>query len=69
MPFETLVNKAKIRYWGVSNSDVGDMRQLVDLPNGTNVAADQVLYNLERRGTEFDLLPWCQRNGVPVMAY
>ena len=67
--FETLVGEGKIRYWGVSNFDVGDMRELVDLSNGANVAADQVLYNLERRGIEFDLLPWCQRSGVPVMAY
>jgi diketogulonate reductase-like aldo/keto reductase len=67
--FETLVGSGKIRYWGVSNFDVGDMQELVDLPNGANVAADQVLYNLERRGIEFDLLPWCQRGGVPVMAY
>src|SRR3984893_6632247 len=48
--FETLIGEGKIRYWGVSNFDVGDMRELVDLPNGTNVAADQVLYNLARRG-------------------
>jgi diketogulonate reductase-like aldo/keto reductase len=67
--FETLVGEGKIRYWGVSNFDVGDMQELVDLSNGANVAADQVLYNLERRGIEFDLLPWCQRCGVPVIAY
>lgn len=67
--FETLAGAGKIRYWGVSNFDVGDMQELVDLPNGANVAADQVLYNLEHRGIEFDLLPWCQRGGVPVMAY
>jgi diketogulonate reductase-like aldo/keto reductase len=67
--FEALVGAGKIRYWGVSNFDVGDMQELVDLPNGANVAANQVLYNLERRGIEFDLLPWCQRSGVPVMAY
>ena len=67
--FETLVGEGKIRYWGVSNFDVGDMQELVDLSNGGNVAADQVLYNLERRGIEFDLLPWCQRSDVPVMAY
>jgi diketogulonate reductase-like aldo/keto reductase len=66
---ETLVGEGKIRYWGVSNFDVGDMQELVDLSNGANVAADQVLYNLERRGIEFDLLPWCQRSDVPVMAY
>ena len=67
--FEGLVGAGKIRYWGVSNFDVGDMQDLLDLPNGANVAADQVLYNLERRGIEFDLLPWCQCSGVPVMAY
>jgi diketogulonate reductase-like aldo/keto reductase len=66
---EILVGAGKIRYWGVSNFDVGDMQQLVDLSNGANVAANQVLYNLERRGIEFDLLPWCQRSDVPVMAY
>jgi diketogulonate reductase-like aldo/keto reductase len=67
--FESLVSAGKIRYWGVSNFDVGDMQELVDLVDGANVAANQVLYNLERRGIEFDLLPWCQRSGVPVMAY
>jgi diketogulonate reductase-like aldo/keto reductase len=67
--FESLVSAGKIRYWGVSNFDVGDMQELVDLLDGANVAANQVLYNLERRGIEFDLLPWCQRSGVPVMAY
>jgi diketogulonate reductase-like aldo/keto reductase len=67
--FEALVGAGKIRYWGVSNFDVGDMQELVDLPDGANVATDQVLYNLERRGIEFDLLPWCRRSGVPIMAY
>lgn len=67
--FETLVGAGKIRYWGVSNFDVDDMQELVDLPDGANVVADQVLYNLERRGIEYDLLPWCQRSGVPVIAY
>jgi len=67
--FETLVGAGKIRYWGVSNFDVGDMQDLVDLPDGANVVADQVLYNLEHRGIEYDLLPWCQRSGVPIIAY
>jgi diketogulonate reductase-like aldo/keto reductase len=67
--FETLVGAGKIRNWGVSNFDVADMQELVDSPNGTNVATDQVLYNLARRGIEFDLLPSCQRSGLPIMAY
>jgi diketogulonate reductase-like aldo/keto reductase len=67
--FETLVGAGKIRNWGVSNFDVADMQELVDLPNGANVATDQVLYNLARRGIEYDLMPLCQRSGLPVMAY
>ena len=46
-----------------------DMEELVNLTGGDEVATDQVLYNLNYRGIEFDLLPWCQRGGLPVMAY
>ena len=67
--FEELKATGKIASWGVSNFDVDDMQDLVDLPDGANVVADQVLYNLAHRGIEYDLLPWCQRSGVPVMAY
>jgi diketogulonate reductase-like aldo/keto reductase len=67
--FETLIGAGKIRLWGVSNFDVADMEELLDLPNGDDVSTDQVLYNLEHRGIELDLLPWCERGGVPVMAY
>ncbi|MEQ1463705.1 aldo/keto reductase, partial [Salmonella enterica] len=67
--FDTLVGAGKIRYWGVSNFDVGDLQGLVDLPHGANVATDQVLYNLARRGIEFDLMPACLRSGLPIMAY
>ncbi|MET7902332.1 aldo/keto reductase [Streptomyces sp. NPDC005355] len=67
--FAVLVEAGKIRYWGVSNFDVSDMTELVSLPGGEGVALNQVLYNLTRRGIEYDLLPWCRRRGVPVMAY
>jgi diketogulonate reductase-like aldo/keto reductase len=66
---EELVKRARIRRWGVSNFDVDDLEELVSVPGGENVAANQVLYNLERRGIEFDLLPWCRERGVAVMAY
>jgi len=62
--FEALREAGHIRAWGVSNFDVGDMREL---PPGC--AANQVLYNVEARGIEFDLLPWSQAHGTPVMAY
>jgi diketogulonate reductase-like aldo/keto reductase len=67
--FEALVASGAIRYWGVSNFDVDDMEELLTVPAGNNVAANQVLYNLGRRGIEFDLLPWCQERNIPVMAY
>ncbi|WP_369188828.1 aldo/keto reductase [Streptomyces sp. R08] len=67
--FADLMEAGKIRYWGVSNLDVTDMVELTALPGGDAVAADQVLYNLSRRGVEWDLLPWCREAGVAVMAY
>jgi diketogulonate reductase-like aldo/keto reductase len=67
--FGMLIGDGKIRHWGVSNFDVADMGELVNLTGGEEAATDQVLYNLDRRGIEFDLLPWCRRNGLPVMAY
>lgn len=64
-----LVAAGKIASWGVSNFDVGDLEELVAIPGGEQVAANQVLYNLARRGAEFDLLPWCEERGIAVMAY
>ncbi|MES5099691.1 aldo/keto reductase [Agrobacterium sp. BA1120] len=67
--FEKLKADGKIRNWGVSNFDTDDMEELFSVTDGKNCAANQVLYNLSRRGPEYDLLPWCQSHGVPVMAY
>ncbi|MBN9244254.1 MAG: aldo/keto reductase [Mesorhizobium sp.] len=67
--FEQLKYDGKIRHWGVSNLDTDDMEDLAALPSGQNCQTDQVLYNLGARGPEFDLLPWCRRRSMPVMAY
>ena len=67
--FTTLVDKGKIRHWGVSNFDPDDMEELVGVAGGEAVATDQVLYNLSRRGIECDLLPWSKDRGCPIMAY
>ncbi len=67
--FEELRKSGKIREWGVSNFDVEDMEELMEVQGGPNCAANQVLYNLARRGIEYDLLPWCQERGIPIMAY
>jgi diketogulonate reductase-like aldo/keto reductase len=67
--FGRLVRAGKIRHWGVSNFDVDDMLDLSRTRGGDDVATDQVLYNLERRGIEFDLMPWCFERAMPIMAY
>ncbi|APG91669.1 aldo/keto reductase [Sinorhizobium americanum] len=67
--FEELKRDGKIIAWGVSNFDVDDMEELISVPEGGNVATNQVLYNLGRRGIEYDLLPWCRDRSVPIMAY
>jgi diketogulonate reductase-like aldo/keto reductase len=66
---EELVRAGRIRRWGVSNFDLGDMEELAAVPGGTAVAVNQVLYNLAHRGIEFDLLPWCAARRIAVMAY
>jgi diketogulonate reductase-like aldo/keto reductase len=63
--FERLREEGKIGRWGVSNFDVDDLKELASPACATN----QVLYNLEERGIEFDLLPWCHQHHQPVMAY
>ena len=67
--FERLQRDGKIRHWGVSNLDADEMEELAAEPGGAACAANQVLYNPQRRGIEWDLLPWCREHGVPVMAY
>lgn len=67
--FETLRAEGKIRHWGVSNLDPADMRELLGVKDGSGCAVNQVLYNPEHRGIEFDLLPWQAERGIPLMAY
>ena len=73
--FEKLREAGKIKRWGVSNFDLDDMEELLAIENGRNCAANQVLYNLENREIEFDLLPFLtsnikpQTSYIPAMAY
>lgn len=66
---EQLKKEGKIRRWGVSNFDTEDMEELFLVPGGENCAVNQVLYHAASRGIEYDLLPWMNMHGVPVMAY
>jgi diketogulonate reductase-like aldo/keto reductase len=67
--FLRLQRDGKIRHHGVSNFDRAEMTQWSALNGGDTVAADQVLYNLARRGPEWDLVPWCREHQVAIMAY
>ena len=64
-----LQREGKISHYGVSNLDLPDMEELWDVPGGDGIAVNQLLYNLSRRGIEWDLLPWLRERRVPVMAY
>jgi len=67
--FAQLAHEQKILHYGVSNFDIGAMEAAERLRGGANVVANQVLYNLCRRGIEWSLLPWCGENKIAVMAY
>ncbi|MGN6471865.1 MAG: aldo/keto reductase [Rhizobiaceae bacterium] len=67
--FEALKRDGKIRHWGVSNFDTGDMEELAGIEDGQAVQTNQVLYNLSSRGIEYDLMPWSDERGIPLMAY
>lgn len=66
---EDLVERGDIRYFGVSNFDRNDIEDWCELKGGDRLSTNQVLYNLGRRWPEWDLLPWCRENNLPVMAY
>jgi diketogulonate reductase-like aldo/keto reductase len=67
--FQLLKQSGKILDYGVSNFDLSDMEEALRIPGGDKIVTNQVLYNLMRRGIEWDLLPWSQENKIPIMAY
>jgi diketogulonate reductase-like aldo/keto reductase len=67
--FDRLQNQGKIRHHGVSNFDRKDMEEWYQLAGGKTVASNQILYNLTRRGPEFDVIPWCRERQISIMAY
>jgi len=67
--FEALQQAGKIRHYGVSNFDRDELEDLWSVKDGRQIATDQVLYNLTRRGIELSLIPWLREHNVPLMAY
>jgi diketogulonate reductase-like aldo/keto reductase len=67
--FEELVKAGKIKSWGVSNFDVDDLDEMLDVAGEGRIACNQVLYHLKERAIEHAVIPWCERHGVAVVAY
>ncbi|MBN9468838.1 MAG: aldo/keto reductase [Bosea sp.] len=67
--FEALREEGKIRSWGVSNFDVDDLDEALELVGPGRIACNQVLYHLRERAIEHAVIPWCEKNGVAVTAY
>jgi diketogulonate reductase-like aldo/keto reductase len=67
--FDELVSAGKIRSWGVSNFDTDDLDEMLDVAGAGKIACNQVLYHLQERAIEHAVIPWCEANGVAVVAY
>lgn len=67
--FEELVRAGKILSWGVSNFDVEDLDEALEIAGPGQIACNQVLYHLEERAIEHAVLPWCEKNGVALVGY
>jgi diketogulonate reductase-like aldo/keto reductase len=67
--FDKLKQQGKIRHHGVSNFDRRDMEEWVKISGGETVASNQILYNLTRRGPEWEVIPWCRQRNISIMAY
>jgi diketogulonate reductase-like aldo/keto reductase len=67
--FEELVSAGKIRLWGVSNFDTGDLEEMLKVAGSGRIACNQVLYHLRERAIEHAVIPWCTQHGVAVVAY
>ncbi|MFB6415968.1 MULTISPECIES: aldo/keto reductase [Bradyrhizobium] len=67
--FEELVTSGKVKSWGVSNFDVDDLDEILEVAGEGRIACNQVLYHLKERAIEHAVIPWCERNGVAVVAY
>ena len=67
--FDELVAAGKIRSWGVSNFDSGDLGELLAVAGKARIACNQVLYHLQERAIEHAVIPWCEKHGIAVVAY
>ena len=66
---ETLVDRGQVKYIGVSNFSLRELQEAQAAMRNHPIVANQVLYNLNARDIEHDLLPYCQKHHVTILAY
>jgi diketogulonate reductase-like aldo/keto reductase len=69
MAFDKLLEDGKILSWGVSNFDVPDLEEALEVVEASKIACNQVLYHLKERAIEHKVLPWCEEHQVAVVGY
>ena len=67
--FEELVAGGKILSWGLSNFDAPHLEEARRIAGDGRIACNQVLYHLEERGIEHEVIPWCEAHDVAVVGY
>lgn len=67
--FQRLRQQGKILSWGVSNFDVGDLQEILEVAPDDSFVCNQVLYHLQERAIEHAVLPWCEQHNTAVVAY
>lgn len=67
--FDQLIDQGKILSWGVSNFDVDDLKEVYGLSSARPPVCNQVLYHLEERAIEHEVIPWCSNHGIAVVGY
>ena len=67
--FEDLRRSGAIRSYGVSNFDEALLRRALSISGRAKLACNQVLYHLEERHADAELIPLCEEFGISFVGY
>ncbi len=66
---EELVSTGLARNIGVSNFSVAEMQGAIGAARYAKICANQIKYNYGTRQPETDIIPFCEKNSIEVIAY
>lgn len=66
---QALLDRGVVKHVGVSNFSAEEVEEAQHFLPHSKIVSNQVLYNLNSRGIEKELLPYCIENEITVMAY